>query len=51
MELSLLLIFFLVPYILAIVGIDFSPAQVFINWGANVAGHIVGSLDTLFRTL
>ncbi len=51
MELTLLLVFFLVPYILSIAKIDFSPGHLFIDWGTNIASTISGSLHNFFRVL
>ena len=51
MELILLAFFFLVPYLLSIARIAFSPADIFITWGVGIGQHVVGSLDLLFRTL
>ena len=51
MELTLLIFFFLVPYILAFAGIPFAPEQWFINGAANIGSNIVGALDQLFRIL
>ena len=51
MELILLVAFFLVPYLLAFANIAFSPASIFINWGASIGERVVGGLDLLFRTL
>jgi Zn-dependent protease len=51
MELILLVIFFLVPYILAIANIAFSPGDILIQWGANIGQNVVGRLDLLFRSL
>ncbi len=51
MELFLLLFFFLVPYLLSIASISFSPGEVFITWAVNIGEHVVGRLDLLFRAL
>jgi Zn-dependent protease len=51
MELTLLIVFFLVPYILSIAKIDFAPDRLFIDWGTNIASNIIGLLDHLFRVL
>lgn len=51
MELVLLLLLFVVPYLLSIAQIDFSPGDIIINWGENLASNVIGSLNLLFRTL
>jgi Zn-dependent protease len=52
MELTLLIVFFLVPYILSIAKVPITPPhQIFIDWGTSIASNFTGTLDQLFRVL
>jgi hypothetical protein len=51
MELILLVIFFLVPFVLAFVGINFSPGRIIIDGANNVLANIAPNIWRFYLAL